>query len=445
MSRPHESSTFMRKRVISTSLLWRFAVVAVALVTMWNVVDQIPTVQGQRAIVNLGKRLLGHHRSTTSPIPQKQPPLGSNNYVQIQGENKWWWSFSSFHQSDESETTIVWLVTLVALVFGGGYIVQTTRNRRRRGDYQYVDLHSTKEGECVSVCVVRRRPVGCRRGVWLYDGWCVNNCDLHACIGRATCANENFEAHTVVGVCICAEREREQSCVSKLADYLRALVRFHLVPDNPCLYLPLCLCTDDFVVENDRIVARNGLKQVDLAFEGIQLVLTKKGTRRDILDGSIRGRARPGRMLAIMGPSGAGKSTVLHAIAGRIKDSSALALHGTRYWNGVPLSEDSLIPAAFIEQDVSFFQYMTVRETLAFRVELKLGSLLSKAGRDAMVQDLLNEMGLARSADTIVGDTKVRGISGGERKRLSIAVEMISTCVRVIILLAAGGASIQMG
>jgi ABC-type lipoprotein export system ATPase subunit len=191
-------------------------------------------------------------------------------------------------------------------------------------------------------------------------------------------------------------------------------------------------CTGDFVVESDRCINRiatlHGLNQVDLAFDGIQLVLTKKGRRRDVLDGSIRGRARPGRMLAIMGPSGAGKSTVLHAIAGRIKDSSAkLTLHGTRYWNGIPLSEDSFVPTAFIAQDVSFFPYMTVRETLAFRVELKLGS----NGCDAMVQDLLDQMGLTRAADTIVGDAKVRGISGGERKRLSIAVEMIGMCMYV--------------
>jgi ABC-type lipoprotein export system ATPase subunit len=187
-------------------------------------------------------------------------------------------------------------------------------------------------------------------------------------------------------------------------------------------------CTDDVVVESDRIATLHGLNQVDLAFDGIQLVLTKKGRRRDMLDGSIRGRARPGRMLAIMGPSGAGKSTVLHAIAGRIKDSSAkLTLHGTRYWNGIPLSEDSFVPTAFIAQDVSFFPYMTVRETLAFRVELKLGS----NGCDAMVQDLLDQMGLTRAADTIVGDAKVRGISGGERKRLSIAVEMIGMCMYV--------------
>lgn len=144
-----------------------------------------------------------------------------------------------------------------------------------------------------------------------------------------------------------------------------------------------------------------------------------------ILDGSIRGRAQPGRMLAIMGPSGAGKSTVLHALAGRIKHSSSLKLHGSRYVNGQALSADSIVPAAFIEQDVAFFPYMTVRETLSFRVELKMGSLLNKNARDAMVEDLLVQLGLVSSADTIVGDQKVRGISGGERKRLSIAVEMI--------------------
>lgn len=170
-----------------------------------------------------------------------------------------------------------------------------------------------------------------------------------------------------------------------------------------------------------------GVKEVDLCFEGLRLVLDqkKKGEPKVILDGSIRGRARPGRLLAIMGPSGAGKSTVLHAIAGRIKDSNKLKLHGSRHLNGNPLSEDSLVPAAFIQQDVSFFPYMTVRETLTFRVELKLGSLLSKAARDVMVQELLEELGLERTADTIVGDASVRGISGGERKRLSIAVEMI--------------------
>jgi energy-coupling factor transporter ATP-binding protein EcfA2 len=104
---------------------------------------------------------------------------------------------------------------------------------------------------------------------------------------------------------------------------------------------------------------------VDLSFQGLQLILdTKKGGTKLILDGSIKGMARAGRMLAIMGPSGAGKSTVLHALAGRIKEegNNHLILWGRRYVNGRELAGDSMLPAtAFIEQDVQFFPHMTVR------------------------------------------------------------------------------------
>ena len=57
-------------------------------------------------------------------------------------------------------------------------------------------------------------------------------------------------------------------------------------------------------MKDDHVVPSGGLDKVDLSFEGVKMTLdTKKGTR-EILDGSIRGRARPGRMLAVMGPSG---------------------------------------------------------------------------------------------------------------------------------------------
>lgn len=86
--------------------------------------------------------------------------------------------------------------------------------------------------------------------------------------------------------------------------------------------------------------------------------------------------------LAIMGPSGSGKSTLIHALAGLIKESKKVTVEGKRYINGTPLSGDSMLPAAFIEQDVNFFPHMTVKETLDFRVELKLGSTLGKSARD---------------------------------------------------------------
>lgn len=117
----------------------------------------------------------------------------------------------------------------------------------------------------------------------------------------------------------------------------------------------------------------------------------------------------------------------MHALAGKIKYSSKLKLYGKRYVNGEPIDGDSIVPAAFVEQDVNFFPHMTVRETLNFRVDLKLGSKLSKKARRDLVENLLDLLVLRKTADSIVGDTKVRGISGGERKRLSIAVEMISS------------------
>ncbi len=123
----------------------------------------------------------------------------------------------------------------------------------------------------------------------------------------------------------------------------------------------------------------------------------------------------------------AGKSSFLHAIAGRIKANKKITVSGERYVNNQLLSGDSPLPAALIEQEVNFFPHMTVQETLDFRVELKMGSKLGKADRDKIVTELLELLGLTKSKDTKVGNAKVRGLSGGERKRLSIACELISS------------------
>ena len=122
-----------------------------------------------------------------------------------------------------------------------------------------------------------------------------------------------------------------------------------------------------------------------------------------------------------------GKSSLLHAIAGRIKESKKITVSGERYVNNQLLSGDSALPAAFIEQEVNFFPHMTVKETLDFRVELKLGNKLNKIERDDVVSNLMELLGLDKSKNTIVGNSKVRGLSGGERKRLSIACELISS------------------
>jgi len=63
---------------------------------------------------------------------------------------------------------------------------------------------------------------------------------------------------------------------------------------------------DEVAIQDDHVKPLMGLEKVDLAFDGLEMILDtkRKGEKRRLLDGSIRGRAKPGRMLAIMGPSG---------------------------------------------------------------------------------------------------------------------------------------------
>ena len=107
----------------------------------------------------------------------------------------------------------------------------------------------------------------------------------------------------------------------------------------------------------------SALKQCELGFEGVKMILQQKKGKPDrvILDGSLKGVAKPGRILGIMGPSGSGKSTLIHALAGRIQESKKIQVFGKRYINGELLADDSTLPVAFIEQDVNFFPHMVRR------------------------------------------------------------------------------------
>ncbi|KAH8052997.1 ATPase [Aureococcus anophagefferens] len=132
---------------------------------------------------------------------------------------------------------------------------------------------------------------------------------------------------------------------------------------------------------------------------------------------SISGRAEPGRLHAIMGPSGSGKSTLLCAIAGCC--DRKVGLRGDLRLDGAAVDR---VDAAFVRQQDVFYPYLTVRETLTFAATLRLGR---DADVPTVVDDLLRKTGLGKAADSIVGDDKVRGVSGGERKRLAIACELV--------------------
>ncbi|CAL4913882.1 unnamed protein product [Urochloa decumbens] len=143
---------------------------------------------------------------------------------------------------------------------------------------------------------------------------------------------------------------------------------------------------------------------------------------RALLD-SISGEAREGEILAVLGASGAGKSTLIDALAGRIQRES---LRGAVSLNGDPLEGRMLrVISAYVMQDDLLYPMLTVAEALAFAAEFRLPRALSAAKKRSRVQALIDQLGLRAAADTIIGDEGWRGVSGGERRRVSIGIDII--------------------
>ncbi|KAK6939759.1 ABC transporter-like, ATP-binding domain [Dillenia turbinata] len=142
---------------------------------------------------------------------------------------------------------------------------------------------------------------------------------------------------------------------------------------------------------------------------------------KTILNG-ITGAVSPGEILAVLGPSGSGKSTLLNALAGRLQSNS---LTGSVLANDKRVNRTVTKRTGFVTQDDVLYPHLTVRETLIFCSLLRLPHSLTKCDKISIVDSVITELGLAKCEDTIIGNSFIKGVSGGERKRVSIAHEML--------------------
>ena len=144
---------------------------------------------------------------------------------------------------------------------------------------------------------------------------------------------------------------------------------------------------------------------------------------------NLAGRTTSGELTAIMGCSGSGKTTLLECISLRNRQ-----FEGAVHYDGQAPTGRFFTTSAFVHQQEMLYPYLTAREHLTFHAIARMSGRkdgFTRADMLQRVEDVLKEVKLIKCSDTLVGGTDpvfmVKGLSGGERKRLSIATELLLT------------------
>lgn len=172
----------------------------------------------------------------------------------------------------------------------------------------------------------------------------------------------------------------------------------------------------DFVVSGGTLMRGRARSQVagGLRVHGVGLTIDGKALLND-----ISFSAAPGTLTAVIGPSGAGKSTVSKIVAG-LNDPTVGAV--TFEGRGVHREYEALRSRiGMVPQDDVLHQKLTLRQALRYAAELRLPADLSTADRDRVIDGVLSELQLSEHVDT-----RVDKLSGGQRKRASVAMELLT-------------------
>ena len=187
--------------------------------------------------------------------------------------------------------------------------------------------------------------------------------------------------------------------------------------------------TESPVYQSDRVKEMASVEPIDIMWEHVSLRVPVKGSKTKkavLLD--VSGKVHAGEVSAIMGASGCGKTSLLNVLAGRVQAVNGGELSGRLLTNGKGREEGEFRKlVGYVTQDDSLYACLTVQETLMLAAFFKLGKKLGpgKALED-YVTGVINDLGLKKCRNTAIGDAMIKGVSGGERKRVSIGVELIS-------------------
>ena len=177
--------------------------------------------------------------------------------------------------------------------------------------------------------------------------------------------------------------------------------------------------SDDEEDENAKLLADH--KPAALLFENVGYNLNGK----QILSG-ISGAVHPGELMAIMGASGAGKTTFLDILARKNKVG---IMTGDFYLNGEKIRDEEFKSViGFVDQDDTLLPTLTVHETILDSALLRLPKEMSRTSKEQKVEDVERQLGIYHIRNQKIGSEETgRGISGGEKRRVGIACELVTS------------------
>lgn len=201
---------------------------------------------------------------------------------------------------------------------------------------------------------------------------------------------------------------------------------------------------NDLSAGKEKMAARSleEVRAIDVGLDGFALELdkkspwAKKSMKKAILH-PVTANFEAGKLNVIMGPSGSGKTSLLNAMALRLHNNATTRYRpsGKLLFNGADPSDSVIrsVCAYVCQDDEALLPSLTVRETLRFAAGLRLPSFMSTAEKHARAEEVLLKMGLKDCADNLIGNELVKGISGGEKRRVTIAVQIL-TDPRILLL-----------
>ncbi|GAA96982.1 uncharacterized protein L969DRAFT_90390 [Mixia osmundae IAM 14324] len=162
------------------------------------------------------------------------------------------------------------------------------------------------------------------------------------------------------------------------------------------------------------------LPELDFCWQDVCFTKSGKKAPVQILK-DVSGRVRSGEMLAIMGPSGAGKTSLLDCLAGRANGQTTgkIMLNGHTSYDRAQLT-------TYVEQDDALLGVLTVAETCSFAARLASPSPIGKHELDRLISDTLASVGLSHVAGNQIGTPIQRGLSGGQKRRTTLAASMVT-------------------